>query len=56
MTVFNLFKRRDDGELEFVKACDGLQDTRQSLESFRTLWPGEYVVRDTDSGKEVNLD
>ena len=52
--MYTVFKRLENGDFNQVAQCAELEDAAQLIEQFSELWPGEYVVRDSE-GNDVAL-
>jgi len=52
--MYSVFARLEEGESVFVASRQQLGQALQLVHEFKTHWPREYVVRDSE-GKEVDL-
>lgn len=52
--MYSVFRRLGSGEFVHVASRDELEQAVQLVEALNSIWPGEYVVRDSE-GNDVNL-
>ena len=52
---FCIFKLRDDESLHFVEAAQTLDAAKARVQALAELWPGEYVIYDTETGERVSI-
>jgi hypothetical protein len=50
--MYELFRRLEKGEFMRVSSFDVLEQAVRVAEGLNDLWPGEYLVRDSN-GKDV---
>jgi hypothetical protein len=51
--LFRISKVRDDGSLHFIQAIHTLDDAKARVREIGTLWPGEYVIDNEETGERV---
>jgi len=52
--VYAVFRKLENGEFVHIASRNELEQAVQLLEEFNVLWPGEYLVRDSE-GNDVDL-
>jgi hypothetical protein len=48
--MFVVFKQLENGEFERVASRDKIAEAVQLLQNLNRYWPGEYEVRDSETG------
>jgi len=54
LAVYRLFKQLPNGEFVYVASHEELGIAVHTLKALRDLWPGEYLVRDSE-GNVINV-
>ena len=50
---FDIFRRLDDGDPLWLDQADSLDAARKKLASLREFAPGNYFVRDAETGQTI---
>jgi hypothetical protein len=53
---FDIFRRLDDGTPLWVARVNSLVEVRARLTALRQLSPGNYFVRDAETGQSIEAD
>jgi uncharacterized protein (DUF2249 family) len=53
--MYSVFVQLDDGEFQHVASRNDLEQAIHLVEAFKTHWPHEYVVRDSEGGDVLRL-
>ena len=52
---FRIFKVQGDGSLHFVEAVQTLNAAKARVDELGKDWPGEYVIRNDETGERVSI-
>jgi len=53
--MVNIVRRLNGGEEVWIKELDDAMQAKALVESFKEFWPGVYIVRDSVSGREIDI-
>ena len=52
---YRIFKVQGDGKLSFVHEDRTLDAAKACIEELAKSWPGEYVIRNEETGERVSI-
>jgi hypothetical protein len=53
--MYTVLRQLDDGQMVWVKRLDDLQQAKDLVEALSVYWPAIYTVRDSATGKEIEV-
>jgi hypothetical protein len=53
--MYNVFRKLVNGELVLVRSYAELEEAKWVVTLFNECWPGEYCLRETGSGADVEI-